>query len=120
MLARRHSHQTTLDRGPEKAAGPGENVGRWSAQGWMTSPSMHVIDGGGTEDTMGHLSPFPPLPARRRPNPSRGVLKPGIIYLFYLEMRLYRALKGCSCGSRGVRRGPNDGHNGEPGVKITS
>ena len=25
-------------------------------------------------------------------------------------MGLYRTLKGCSCGSRGFLRGPNDGH----------
>ena len=29
----------------------------------------------------------------------------------FLLMRLYRALRGCSCGSRGFRRGPDDGHN---------
>ena len=28
-------------------------------------------------------------------------------------MRLYRALRGCSCGSRGFRQGPDDGHNSE-------
>ncbi len=34
-------------------------------------------------------------------------------------MRLYRALRGCSCGSRGFRRGPDDGHNHRQGA-LTS
>ena len=35
----------------------------------------------------------------------------GGFFSFFFGMRLYRALRGCSCGSRGFRRGPDDGHN---------
>ena len=35
-------------------------------------------------------------------------------------LRLSRALKGCSCGSRGVLRGPNDGHNHRQGATTLS
>ena len=35
-------------------------------------------------------------------------------------MRFYRALRGCSCGSRGFRRGPNDGHNHRQGATSST
>ena len=33
------------------------------------------------------------------------------VFLGVFLMRLYRALRGCSCGSRGFRRGPDDGRH---------
>ena len=43
----------------------------------------------------------------------------GFIYFLFL-MRLYRALRGCSCGSRGFRRGPDDGHNHRQGATSST
>ena len=39
---------------------------------------------------------------------------------FFFLMRLYRALRGCSCGSRGFRRGPDDGHNHRQGATSST
>jgi len=35
-------------------------------------------------------------------------------------MRLYFALRGCSCGSSGFRRGPDDGHNHRQGATSST
>ena len=46
-----------------------------------------------------------------------------LVFLFFFEfflMRLYRALRGCSCGSREFRRGPDDGHNHRQGATSST
>ena len=41
-------------------------------------------------------------------------------FLFFFLMRLYRALRGYSCGSRGFLRGPDDGHNHRQGAASST
>ena len=50
---------------------------------------------------------------------SRPLLRFFFLGGFFL-MRLYRALRGCSCGSRGFRRGPDDRHNHRQGATSST
>ena len=42
------------------------------------------------------------------------------VFFWFFLMRLYRALRGYSCGSRGFLRGPDDGHNPREGATSST